>query len=152
MGSGVEAKAWTAVICCLLFAGAVLADPIEGAPAGLDGFALDRSGPSPSESGPAGWPIITAVFLLVASLGMLVWSFERLCRRILRRNEEWQLTKLRARRMLYPDLTVDEAQRMLWAWEEMTDEERSHLPLTRRVEMRQLAYDLQAHQRRWRRA
>ncbi len=55
----------------------------------------------------------------------------------------------RAKTMLYASMTVDEAQRAVWAWEEMTQAEREALPLERRVELRQIREDLAKHRQRF---
>ena len=46
-------------------------------------------------------------------------------------------------------LTWDEAQAIIWASEEMTEDERVALPLERRVEIRKIREDLAAHKKKW---
>jgi hypothetical protein len=89
---------------------------------------------------------VFGVFALLMGIGTaLVESADRREREREKRAEQLE----RARTMLYDHLTVDEAQKIVWAWEEMTDEERAALPLERRVEMRQIREDLAKHKERW---
>jgi hypothetical protein len=92
---------------------------------------------------------VLAGVCVLAAVGLLFWSFERSARRFLKREESMRAARVKAQQMLYTDLTVDEAQRIVWAFEEMTDEERAKLSLERRVELRRISADLEAHKRRW---
>ena len=64
----------------------------------------------------------------------------------------WRKTK-RGRRgirtMFYKNMTVDEAQRIVGAYDEMTDAERATLPIEQRVGVREIREDLAAHKRKW---
>ena len=54
-----------------------------------------------------------------------------------------------ARTHLYENLSIEEAQRIVWAWEEMTDAERAELSIERRVDIRKIREDLAAHRKQW---
>jgi len=107
------------------------------------------------------WSIGIAVLALFVLLGLLFWKLEmRMARTAVERSQkelekrlalERQRSKLeRNRAMLYDGMTVDEAQQLVWAWEEMTAEERGELSLEKRVEFRRISADLAAHRRKWR--
>ena len=53
----------------------------------------------------------------------------------------------RARRMVTPELDVEQAQKVVWAWEEMTEQERAALPLEQRVEFRAVREAFEEHKR-----
>ncbi len=65
------------------------------------------------------------------------------------RPAERERQRERQRTMLYEDLTVDEAQAIVWGWEEMTEDERAALSSERRAEIRKIREDLAAHKERW---
>ncbi len=91
---------------------------------------------------------VLCVALIVAAFIVPAWV-ERLRARAGRaaaqRAAEWQ----RRRTMLYDNLSVDEAQAIVRGWEEMTEEERVALSLSRRVEIRKIREDLEKHKRAW---
>jgi molecular chaperone DnaK (HSP70) len=106
------------------------------------------------------WSVALVVLAIFFLLGLLFWKFEMgLARSAVKRSQkefdrrqEAEKAKVeldRQRAMLYEDMTVDEAQQIIWAWEEMTEEERSDLPLEKRVEFRRISSDLEEHRRRW---
>jgi hypothetical protein len=132
------------------------ADPISRGPAsaGWPSSAAweepSGGGSSPSDGGPLfRWPAVLAGVCVLSAVGVLLWSFEKSARRYLKQDRVMRDARQKARRMLYTDLSLDEAQRIVWAFEEMTEKERSELPLERRVEIRQISSDLEAHKRRW---
>ena len=53
------------------------------------------------------------------------------------------------RRLLYADMTVEEARQMVAEWEAMSDAERADLPENRGAEIRKIREDLAAHRDRW---
>jgi hypothetical protein len=144
------------LVVALAFAAQARADPISKGSGASATWALESAWQEPvgeappAESGPwIRWPVVLAGVCVLAAVGLLFWSFERSARRFLKREESMRAARVKAQQMLYTDLTVDEAQRIVWAFEEMTDEERAKLSLERRVELRRISADLEAHKRRW---
>ncbi|MHC4933294.1 MAG: hypothetical protein ACYTGV_14010 [Planctomycetota bacterium] len=106
------------------------------------------------------WSIGLAVLAIFVLLGLLFWKLEmRMARSAVERSQReieqrQRLARQRSelerdRTMLYDEMTVDEAQQLVWAWEEMTEDERGELPLRKRVEFRRISADLAAHRRKW---
>jgi hypothetical protein len=60
-----------------------------------------------------------------------------------------RLKEERACAMLYENMTVDEAQLLVWRWEEMTEAERAELSIEERVRFRKVREDLAKHRERW---
>jgi hypothetical protein len=144
------------VVLAFLLATPAFADPISRGPASA-GWPSSAAfeppagdGSSPESDGPlVRWPTVLAGACVLSAVGVLLWSFERSARRYLRQDRVMRDARIKAQKMLYTDLSLDEAQRIIWAFEEMTEKERSELPLERRVEIRQISSDLEAHKRRW---
>jgi hypothetical protein len=104
--------------------------------------------------------LILACVVGVILIGLLLWKVEfglakarlEAGRKAAEREAELERIKQAAERnrsMLYDDMTVDEAQKIVWAWEEMSEEERREMPLDRRVQIRQIMADLDKHRRRY---
>ena len=53
------------------------------------------------------------------------------------------------RRLLYRDMTVEEARQKIADWEAMSDAERAVLPDEQSAEIRKIRRDLVAHRERW---
>ena len=54
-----------------------------------------------------------------------------------------------ARKYLYDNLPLDEAQAIAWGWEEMSDAERKALSIEERVKVRKIREDREKHKRQW---
>jgi len=92
------------------------------------------------------WKVL---LMLICFIGLPFWLLMRMEARSIKRGDQEDRERERRRTMLYEGLTVDEAQAIIWGWEEMTEEERAALPLTRRVEIRKIREDLAAHKKKW---
>jgi len=94
--------------------------------------------------------------ILICLVGVLLWIAPRLAAHFEKerkqrdgQREQEKRELERQRTMLYQEMTVDEAQAIVWGWEEMTEEERAALALERRVEIRKIREDLAAHKKQW---
>lgn len=92
---------------------------------------------SMEERSPLVWAIV-----VVGCIAVLVWIWWRARQRPKGPPES-------ARTHLYENLSIEEAQRIVWASEEMTDAERTELSIERRVDIRKIREDLAAHQKQW---
>ena len=100
---------------------------------------------------------------IAAGVALLVWIFWKVEVKVARKQAEHRVREYerrqerekelreqeRQRNMLYEDMTIDEAQQLVWAWEEMSEDERRDMPLERRVRFRKISEDLAAHRRKW---